>query len=279
MRTGHTAAMDAPYVGDELLETSDLMVQEGRRIVDFARGRGVVLRLLGGLAVREHCAGARACRREHMDLDFAGLRKQTEGVIEVFGELGYAERVHVRVATGMGQAQFIRDCVHVDGDGGRRHADDHVDVFFDRFKLDHVIDLRSRLALHAYAIPLTDTLATKLQMHDPEPRDVLDVLMLLATARAEDSTADAIDTAYLGKLCAHDWGMFHDVALNLQRCGERLADAELSETERDRAAALLARCIGAIDSAPKTLAWRLRARVGTRRRWWDIVEEQGGTSS
>ena len=274
--------MEAPQVGDALLETQDLMAQEGRRIVDVARDRGVTLRLIGGFAVHEHCAGLPACRREHLDLDLAGLRKQTGPVIEVFGALGYEERLHVRQTTGLGQAQFARDCVHGDGDGRREHAEDHVDVFFDRFKLDHVIDLRSRLDRQAYAIPLTDTLAMKLQMHAPDPRDVRDALMLLATARAEGSGADAIDAEYLGKLCAHDWGMFYDVALNLQRCSEALAElseAELSKPERERAAARLARCTGAIDRAPKTLAWRLRARVGTRRRWWDIVEEQAGTSS
>jgi hypothetical protein len=271
--------MDARHLGDALLETQDLMAQEGRRIVDSARARGVVLRLLGGLAVHEHCAGLEACRREHLDLDFAVLRRQTGEVIAVFGELGYEERLHVRQATGMGQAQFVRDCVHADGDGGHRHPEDHVDVFFDRFKLDHVIDLRSRLDMHAYAIPLIDTLATKLQMHAPEPRDVHDAIMLLATARGESSGADAIDAEYLGKLCARDWGLFYDVALNLQRCSEALGEADLSAEHRDGAAALLARLTGAIDGAPKTLAWRLRARVGTRRPWWDVVEEQGGVSS
>jgi hypothetical protein len=278
-RTGHTGAMDTRHPGDALVETQDLMAQEGRRIVDSARGRGVVLRLLGGLAVHEYCAGLAACRREHLDLDLAGLRRQTEAVIEVFGELGYEERLHVRLATGLGQAQFVRECVHADGDGGHVHPEDHVDVFFDRFKLDHVIDLRSRLDLHAYAIPLTDTLATKLQMHAPEPRDVRDALMLLATARADGAGADAIDAEYLGRLCSHDWGLFYDVALNLQRCSEALPTADLSVEEQDRAAALLARLTGALEGAPKTLAWRLRARVGARRRWWDTVEEQEGASS
>ena len=268
--------MDARHTGDAPLQTQDLMAQEGRRIVDSARGRGVVLRLLGGLAVHEHCAGLPACRRDHLDLDLAGLRKQTGPVIEVFGEFGYEERLHVRQATSLGQAQFARGCVHADADGGRVHPEDHVDVFFDRFKLDHVIDLRSRLALHPYAIPITDTLATKLQMHAPERRDVRDALMLLAAARAEGTGADAIDAEYVGDLCAHDWGLFYDVALNLQRCSEALEEADLTEAERDRAAALLARLTGAIDGAPKRLPWRLRARVGTRRRWWDIVEDQEG---
>ena len=278
-RTGHTRAMDARHPGDAELETQDLMAQEGRRIVDSARGRGLVLRLLGGLAVHEHCAGLRACRREHLDLDLAGLRRQTGPVIAIFGELGYEERLHVRLATGMGQAQFVRDCVHADAVGALAHDEDHVDVFFDRFKLDHVIDLRSRLDLHPYAVPLTDTLATKLQMHAPEPRDVRDALMLLATPRAEGAGAGDVDAEYLGRLCAHDWGLFYDVSRNLQRCTESLPASDLSAAERRQAAGQLARLTGAIDAAPKTVAWRLRAGVGTRRRWWSIVEEQGGVAS
>ena len=61
-------------------------------------------------------------------------------------------------------------------------------------------------------------------MHAPEPRDVRDALMLLATARADGPGADAVDAEYLGKLCAHDWGLFYDVARNLQRCSEALGE-------------------------------------------------------
>ena len=195
-------------------------------------------------------------------------------MVEVFGELGYEERVHVRQATGAGQAQFRRDCVHPDGDGGRVHPDDHVDVFFDRFKLDHVIDLRGRLSLHSYAVTITDTLATKLQMHAPEPRDVRDAVMLLAASGDAARGAGEVDAAYLAGLCAHDWGLFYDVVRGLQRCREALDGAGLDREARERAAALVVRLTGAIDAAPKTVAWRLRARVGTRKRWWDLVEEQ-----
>ena len=112
-------------------------------------------------------------------------------------------------------------------------------------------------------------------MHAPEPRDVRDALLLLAAAGAEGGGAGDVDPAYIGRLCARDWGLFYDVALNLQRCARALDEAGLSPEERDRVAGLLARLTGAIDAAPKTLAWRLRAGVGTRRRWWDVVEEQG----
>ena len=180
------------------------MALEGRRIVDVARGQGVVLRLLGGMAVHEYCAGLPACRRDHHDLDMVALRRQTRSVIAVFGELGYEERVHARMATAAGQAQFVRDCVHGQGFGRQRpHAMDSVDVFFDEFKLDHVIDLRARLSLHPYAIPLTDALTAKLQMHAPsrvmcvtrsccwQPRRAREVRRLRSTSRTSAGSVRA----------------------------------------------------------------------------------------
>lgn len=271
--------MDARLLGHGLLETQDLMAQEGRRVVDAASDRGIVLRLLGGFAVHEHCGGMAACRRDHLDLDFVGLRRQTRSVVEVFLQLGYEERVHVRLATQTGQAQFVRECVHGDGAADRAHVEDHVDVFFDRFKLDHAVDLRERLGMHPYAVSLTDALLTKLQMHRAEARDVRDALFLLAVADAEGGGARDVDSAHIGRLCARDWGLFYDVALNLQRCTRELDEAGLGPRERDRVAGLLTRLTGAIDAAPKTFAWRIRAGVGTRRRWWAVVEEQGRLSA
>ncbi len=270
--------MDDRQPAPALIETGRVMSAEARSIVDAARARGVVLRLLGGLAVREHCAGLAPCQRDHSDVDLVGLSSQLQPTVRVFGELGFRERPHVRLATSFGQAQFVRDCVHVDLTGAPAHDGDHVDVFFDRFKLDHVIDLRSRLGLHPYAIPLTDVLATKLQMHRPEPRDVRDAVMLLAASQGSGTGSDQVEPEYLAGLCARDWGLFYDVTLNLQRCTEALDELGLDPAERGRAAGLLARLTAAVDATPKSFGWRLRAGVGTRRRWYDLVEEQGTAS-
>jgi hypothetical protein len=275
---GQRRGMDGQLLSPTLIETRRVMTEEARSFVDAGRERGVVLRLIGGLAVHEHCAGLAACMRDHADVDLVGLRRQTGPMIGVFGRLGFRERVHVRQATSLAQAQFVRECVHVDAGGAPAHRDDHVDVFFDSFKLDHTIDLRSRLELHPYAIPLTDVLATKLQMHAPEPRDVRDALMLLAASHGPGTGPEEVDADYLARLCANDWGLFYDVSLTVQRCAEALDRVGLSPAERGRAADLLVRLTGAVDAAPKTLAWRLRARVGTRRAWYQIVEEQDGAS-
>jgi len=253
------------------------MASEGRSIVDAARMRGLTLRLLGGLAVRDHCEVLDFCGRDHSDLDMVGLRGEATPVAELFAELGYAERREVREATIMAQAQFARRCIHALSDGrGPLHADDHVDVFFDVFRMDHVVDLRDRIALEPYTVSPADLLLTKLQVVRAEPRDVRDMLTLLKDVPLADHGAPgAIDVAYIALLCARDWGLWHDVANNLRRCRAELDAYALGGDDGDRVLVALTRLSDAIEAAPKTLAWRLRARVGTRVRWYAVVEEQG----
>ena len=64
-------------------------------------------------------------------------------------------------------------------------------------------------------------------MHAPEPRDVHDAVMLLAVSADEGPGPGRVDPGYLGQLCARDWGLFYDVARNLQRCSGALDDAGL----------------------------------------------------
>jgi hypothetical protein len=253
------------------------MAAEGRRIVDAARARGVTLRLLGGLAVATQCYGLASCARDYADVDLAGFSREAAGVVDVLRDLGYGERAHVRTATIGRQAQFERPCEHVTAGGGRAHADDHVDVFFDRFRMEHELDLRERLGLHPYTLSASDLLVTKLLITHAEPRDMHDALHLLAVAPdAPGAGPEAIDAAYIAGLCAGDWGLFYDVTRNLRRCAEAAGASGLGPGHLARVTARVAELTGAIDAVPKTLGWRLRARVGTRRPWHQLVEEEDG---
>jgi hypothetical protein len=51
--------------------------------------------------------------------------------------------------------------------------------------------------------------------------------------------------------------------------GELVADAGA----RARIAGRIGAITGARESAPKTIAWRMRARVGRRVRWYEVPEE------
>ena len=58
------------------------LAAEARRIVDGARQRGVTLRLLGGLAIRQHCQALPFCERPYSDIDVVGLKAQRATIQE-----------------------------------------------------------------------------------------------------------------------------------------------------------------------------------------------------
>ena len=261
-----------------LLQSRAQMATEGRRIVDAARERGLTLRLIGGLAVRAHCEELAFCSRDHSDLDMVGLAGEVAGLVGLFEALGYRERIHVREATMRGQAQFVRDCAHGSADGAYAvHAEDHVDVFLDVFRMDHRVDLRDRLGIEPYTVSASDLLLTKLQVFRADDRDRRDIVTLLKDdALAGEDGPGTVNVAYVAELCASDWGLYYDVTRNLRHCIESLAAFGLEPADEDHVRAALERLTRSIEAAPKTRAWRWRAKIGTRRRWHDDVEEQDG---
>ena len=256
------------------LAVQDEMIAEARDIIDQARARGVVLRLYGGLAVRAYCDVIGFCARDYSDFDMIGLKTQRRQLRELFADLGFTEELHVAQATMSAQLQFVRPCVHAEGDA-RAHPDDHVDVFLDTFKMGHQIDLKDRLTLDDYTISVTDQLLTKLQVVELEEKDVRDALTLLKDVElADDEGPGRIGAASIARRCAADWGLYHDVERNLGRCTEQLDGYRLTTAETARIRSGIARLQSALEAAPKPLRWRARARVGERAPWHASVEDQ-----
>jgi len=252
------------------------MLAEARRIVDTARDRHVVLRLLGGLAVREHCKVLDFCERDYADLDLVGLGRQGRQIVALMRDLGYDEEQRVRLATDNRQCQFVRACVHRSGEGVA-HDLDRVDVFLDAFRMDHTIALGGRLALEDYTIPVTDVLLTKLQIVRHNDKDVRDIVTLLKDVpMADEDLPGVVSARSIAARCARDWGLYHDVSVTLELCRRLLGRYRLDEGERRRVTGAIDRLGAALRAAPKSLAWRTRARIGTRVRWHATVEEQDG---
>jgi hypothetical protein len=74
-------------------------------------------------------------------------------------------------------------------------------------------------------------------------------------------------------LCGGDWGLHHTVSDTLQRLAGDPPSYTLTVEQRrlvDERVGLLRQ---ALDRHPKTLGWRVRARVGERVRWYEEPEE------
>lgn len=240
---------------------------EARRLVDEARARGIVLRLLGGVAVEFHCPSASdiSLRRSYPDLDFFGIGKQGRLVRKLFTDAGY--QPNQRFNALHGDTRLIFD------DPANQRT---VDVFFDVFHMCHTLRIGKRLTLDDYTIPIADLLLTKLQIVEINEKDVRDIIAILHDHNVVDSHAEGekeeIDANYLAGLSADDWGLCHTITLTLKKILGLMAGYNLTADEKATVESRIDRMLTAIEAAPKSARWRLRAVVGERKRWYDLPE-------
>jgi hypothetical protein len=261
---------------DERFARHERMMAEARSVIDAARATGTVLRLAGGLAVRHFCTDLAFADRDYGDIDMVGRSSQVRDVCELFARLGFREGIHVAQATQGLQRQFFRPPAH---DGRTAPGDfiaDHVDVFLDQMAMDHTVDLRERLELDDYAISAGDVVLTKLQIYRLNQKDVHDVVALVKDvplARADERRV--VNVRYVADVCAEDWGLYTDVQANIEKVLRALPSFDLRDADYDRVKSALTALEVAMNTAGKTVRWRLRARVGKRMAWHREVEEQG----
>ncbi|MGV1048413.1 MAG: hypothetical protein ACOYD4_07810 [Solirubrobacterales bacterium] len=237
-------------------------VSEGGRIAAAAAERGVPLRLTGGVAVAIRCpsAGVPPLRRAYGDIDLVTVgaaRDQVAGLIEA---LGYAGDREFNTLHGH-RRLFFWDAAN----------ERQVDVFIDEARLCHTIDFRDRLEAAPVTLSLADLLLMKLQVVETNEKDLLDVCAILADHDLSDDES-GVNAAYLAALAASDWGLWRTLGMVAER-GEEFAVA-VPEFERgELVAARLRDLRWRLEEAPKSRGWKIRARVGDRKRWYELPEE------
>lgn len=270
-------------VADELEQrhtpTLEDPLAESLRIVRVAAERGLLLRLVGGMAVRAHSpAWPARTRRREVDLDFATRSKDRAAVYRLLEAEGYTPDQRHNALFGQKQAYFV--------DEARKRP---VDVIVDRLEMCHVMEFGERLGMSRPTLPLAELLLSKLQIVKINRKDVLDALALLAEHPLGDDDGypdtdvglGAINVQRITSLTSSDWGWWRTVTGNLDALAAFLA-TDLQEGdlafEPDRPprfdpASQVRALRAAIDAAPKSTGWKLRARVGERVRWYNEPEE------
>ena len=246
---------------------------EAERLTTLIAAAGQPIRLMGGLAVWLVAPSVREqpYARSYADLDFAASGRDRAGTSGFFESAGYVPEKLFNALHGASRLNF-------------RHPDGAwtVDVLFDELDMSHKIDLRRRLDGTAPTLDLADLLLTKLQVWEINRKDLGDIACLLADCAvsaggplSDPRPADAsraIDLERVVALTRVDWGLCHTVERNLRRVAALAAAEPPVGGSHDpvRAAEAILRVI---DAAPKSTAWRLRARVGERLPWYQTPEE------
>ncbi len=238
-------------------------IAEGRRVVAGAGEKGVVLRLLGGVAIfLQAPEGMPLLTREIRDIDVVTPRGNKRAVAEAFQSLGYVDDEVFNAFHGAHRQ------IYVDVANERK-----VDVFVGAFSMCHEIPIAERLNREPFTVPLAELLLTKLQIVELNERDERDIYNLCFHHEISGAGEPGIEGGLIGNLCARDWGLWRTCKGTIERCRTDLAHYPLEPSERDLIDARLARLWDAIEAAPKTSKWRWRAKVGERKRWYEEPEE------
>jgi hypothetical protein len=238
--------------------------EEGLRLVDAANAKGIVIRLVGGVAIWARCPSARRppLARRYNDIDFVTRSGSTAAITAFFTEHGYETNRMFNALHGAQRLMYA--------DPARERV---VDVIVDKFAMCHRLDLRDRLALDASTLPLTDLLLTKLQVVELNEKDLKDLLAVLADHALDGEDAHAIETARILAVTGDDWGFEHTIRKTLARTRDAANEYDLDEAAVEAIRSRIDRLVEVLDTARKTRRWRLRALIGERVRWYELPEE------
>jgi hypothetical protein len=237
-------------------------------VVRAANARGIPLKLLGGQAVRVLCPLFPHRARDDQDMDFACVSSKKREVIAFFDERGF-----------MGDSRF--NTLHGDRQMYFTTADGKtsVDVVMDKLNMCHVLDFSDRIDRMPDTLDVTDLLLTKLQIVELNEKDVHDLLHLLSAFEARPGDEPGtIGLDRIGRVVSGDWGWWRTATMNLDKLVQLAGPdhADLVPEARRFEPAEQARTIRtACDEVPKTMKWKLRAKVGDRVQWYELPEEVG----
>ena len=279
---------------ETMAEAWDLLQREAVAIIDDAARVDVTLRVVGSAGIRLHCGAPGPLMdrlgRPAKDIDFIVPQRHRKGMRRVLESRGYVVDRDLLIAMEGRRYSFAH----------RDHGTE-IDVFVEKLDFCHTIELSGRLARHPITIPIEELLLQKLQIVQMTTTDMIDAGVLLATHGLSDtdddrpplSLADApvaepgqapeqetIDAGHIARLLARDWGFHHTATQNLHRVSEQLTPAGAADVGAEgnlRAQDRVRRLLTAIETEPKTLAWRMRDKVGERKQWWQDVDDREAT--
>jgi len=245
-------------------------IREAMECVEEAEKRGLILRVMGGMAIYMHSRQyeelwrklGRLGKRVFTDIDFASYGKFRNKVMKFLKERGYM--VHQRAMFGMARERLIFF--------GERIP--MVEVFFDRLRMNHVIEFKNRLEVDRPTIPLAELLLQKIQIVHMNEKDIKDTIVLIRAHEIGESDEETINAKHIAKIMANDWGFYYTSTTNLKKISESLDKYEvLSDEDKEIVRQRINKLLTYIENEPKTFRWKMRARVGTKKKWYEDVEE------
>jgi hypothetical protein len=243
------------------------MVDEAVRVAEEAEREGVDLRLLGGVAIKVRAQDGLqpAFEREYADLDWIVPKGKSSQAQKFFESLGYVPQTRFNTMYGRERLLYFDE-----------EHDRQVDVLVGTFRMSHEIPFGKRMTLEPVTVPLAELLLTKLQIIELNEKDVCDTFALLYDHPVGEQDGESVNAAHIAKLCSSDWGLWRTFTANLEALDGHLQRYELADEGKERISERVKALLQRIEEEPKTFGWKMRAKIGDRKRWYELPEEVEG---
>jgi hypothetical protein len=240
------------------------ILAEANRLLAAAHEANVPVRLIGGIAVRLHIPTDETpvLQREYKDIDLVTLKGKSNVVKEFMTSMGYEGDRMFNATNGARRLLFY------DVPNSRQ-----VDIFVGSFDMCHDIPITERISLATHGIPLAELLLTKMQIVDLNAKDHTDIVTMLYHHDVADSDVERINADRVAELCAADWGLWRTTKMNVERVQASLATSGLDPNGQRLVLDRLNRLWDRIEAEPKTTKWRLRSKVGDKKKWYVEPDE------
>jgi len=245
----------------------EVFLSEGKRIVEEAQKRGIIMRVMGPLALHYYFPDQidlyakleRLGERYFTDIDFAAYGKGRGKMMDFMKEMGYECDLQTMVVSGKTRHIYYGGAVPM------------IDVFFDKLNYCHEVIYEGRLEKDPYCVPLSDILLQKLQIVEINDKDLKDIEFLFVTTEIGDDDEKKINQNYIAKRFADDWGFWYTATqLNLPKVKAHCDTVPaLTEEMRTRIKAQTDKLLARIEAEPKTKGWNKRAKKGTSKIWYN----------
>jgi hypothetical protein len=247
-------------------QRDELIIKKALNLIEGANSKGLYLRVLGAVAFRLHCpkfGHLLGKARTITDIDLMAYNRQIGQIERYLLENGYEMRV-TSIASVAARRRIFYD----------KQNGFSIDIFLDRLEMCHDIDFKGRLELDYPTIPLAEMLLEKLQIVQINEKDVKDVIILLREHEIGDKDEETINANYIAKLLANDWGFYYTATMNLNKIKNLLDHySELVENDKKLIEGRIDKLLDIIEVEPKSLGWKMRAKIGTKKQWYRKVEE------
>jgi len=240
------------------------LLSKAIELITKAKQEGLELRLLGGLAIAYLSPNGRAIEpfhRESHDIDLFSLSVYGKKISLFLEANGLEPDKRFNALYGAERQQYYYKGVKVD-------------LLLDEFRMSHRLLLKHRIGISDITLPPSDILLTKLQIAEINEKDIKDVLALLYDLKMGNAdTHTMIDAGYIADILANDWGLYKTATTNLEKINRYLESLNIEKEIRKSISNEIEYLKNAIELRPKSINWKLRAKIGEKVRWYELPEE------